>query len=113
MAHQAKKELIWNVFIGDFNQPAIRTFNIFKHHSFYEDVVKFAKKYKDNREEFEEQVRRSLMYYFWSKCEWEIILTGWPTRDDYHDAKIDVYEQVKMNWEPFINYLWENKWSAK
>ena len=108
-----KKELVWNVFVGDFNGKRIERYNIFRHGSFYADVKKYAKKYKDDREKFEEEIKRSLMYYYWSKCEWEIILSGWPNKEGFHEEKIDVYDQVMMNWEVFINYLWENRSSAK
>lgn len=49
------------------------------------------------------------MYYFWSKCEWEIIISGWPPRDDFNDAKIDVYDQVKLNWDKFVDYTWDHR----
>lgn len=108
-----KKELVWNVFVSDFNAQRIDVYNIFRHASFFADVKKYAKKYKDDRPRFEEEIRRSLMYCYWSKCEWEIILTGWPAREGYHEEKVDVYSQVMLNWETFINYLWENRGAAK
>jgi len=113
MAPRAKKELVWNVFVDDFNGRKIQVYNIFHHGGFYADVKKYAKKYKDDREKFEEEIKRSLMYYYWSKCEWEIILSGWPPKDDFDEEKVDVYDQVMLNWEIFINYLWENRSSAK
>ena len=113
MAPRVKKELVWNVFVDDFNGRKIQVYNIFHHGGFYADVKKYAKKYKDDREKFEEEIKRSLKYYYWSKCEWEIILSGWPKKDDFHEEKVDVYDQVMLNWEIFINYLWENRSSAK
>lgn len=47
------------------------------------------------------------MYYFWSKCEWEIILSDFPPSDRFKKKKVDVYEQVMLNWDKFINYLWK------
>jgi hypothetical protein len=32
---------------------------------------------------------------FWSRCEWEMIIHGWPVRKN--DYKIDVHEQIMMN----------------
>lgn len=70
--------LCWNVYYGNCNSKEIEVFNIFEHYSFYKDCVKAKKKFKDDKNRFAEEVRGSLMYYFWSKCEWEIILCHWP-----------------------------------
>jgi hypothetical protein len=48
------------------------------------------------------------MYYFWSKAEWEIIISSWPNRDN-DELKIDVFDQVMLNWEAFVDYCWSNK----
>lgn len=47
------------------------------------------------------------MYYMWSKCEYEIILSPWTGRAD--DIKIDVYDQIMMNWNSFVDYVWSLK----
>ena len=100
--------LEWNVYVDDFNKREIVIHNIFNHYSFVEDLKKIIKKYTEKKE-FSEQVRKILMYYYWSKCEWEIVLQGWPCRDDFKEEKIDVYDQIKLNWNRFIDYIWENK----
>ena len=77
------------------------------------------------------------MYHFWSKSEWEIALTDWPTHIDVKEVarlqkeldehfgrwnrepysidvhlrvaeKIDVFDQVMLNWDIFIDYLWNS-----
>lgn len=101
--------LKWNVYVEKFNRREIAEYNIFNHGYFLEDCRQAAKKHRDNKDDFEEAVRRSLMYYFWSKCEWEIILSDWPPSGKFDDKKVSVYDQVMLNWEIFINYLWENK----
>lgn len=105
--------LEWNVFIENFNAQKIETYNIFDHGGFYKDCHQYlneaVKKKKDlNGKELEEKIRRSLMYYFWSKCEWEIILSSWPPTDRIPQRKIDVYEQVMLNWGAFYHYIIEN-----
>ena len=75
--------LCWNVYIGDFNSGEIKKYNIFNHWRFYEDCVKAKKKFKDNKDGFAAEVKSSLMYYYWSKCEWEIILDHWPDGENY------------------------------
>lgn len=98
----------WNVFYHDINRDKIGTYNIFKHGGFREDVKNAIKKYKD-KDEFAEQLKKELMYYFWAKCEWEIILSPWVGGRNTKDIKIDVYDQVMLNWDVFLDYVWDNK----
>lgn len=66
-------DLEWYVYRYNSNKNKIEPFNIFRHVGFAEDVDKARKKYKV-RDEFIEQVRKELMYYFWSKSEYELII---------------------------------------
>lgn len=129
--------LKWNVFRYDINKNEIVTFNIFDHWRFEEDVQKSLKKFKD-KDEFAEQLRRDLRYYFWSKCEYEVIISSFPVYitmneldrlnservehkekwgKDYFrisvcpdaGSKIDIYEQVMNNWDIFLDYVWNSK----
>ena len=132
-----KYELEWNVFRYDINKDKIVTFNIFDHWKFNEDVQKSLKKFKD-KDEFAEQLRRDLMYYFWSKYEYEVVITTfppyitmdelsrlnderWSHKDRYGTdyvrqnvnldtgIKIDIYEQVMNNWNIFLDHVWNSK----
>ena len=134
--HITGTRLIWNVIEHDINGRKIDVYNVFEHGSFAESLLQIKKKYK-TFEEFAEQVRRELQYYFWSKSEWEVIVTTWPPYIDGKEldrlnkereehikefgqfrfehvnvetgVKIDVYDQIMLNWEQFITYLWENR----
>lgn len=89
--------LSWNVYIGDFNSGKIKCWNIFNHWFFYDSCVKAKKKYKDNMEGFAEDVRSNLMYYFWSKCEYEVVIQPWPSGELYElreDVKIRHLNQM-------------------
>ena len=103
----------WNVYIEDFNGQCIRKFNIFRHHGFREDCAKAARKRGTDFEAFAATVRQSLMYFFWSKCEYEIILGGWPEKPSFREEKVDVYDQVMLNWDVFIRWLWDNRKALK
>lgn len=100
--------LKWNVYYENFNARKIEVYNVFKHPGFYADCSEAARKYQD-KDAFTAAVLRSLRYYYWSKCEWEIVLTAWPPRQDFNDEKIDVAGQIELNWDRFIDYLWANK----
>lgn len=105
--------LEWNVFIEYFNEKEIKPYNIFNHYRFCEDCIKYAKKRGMTKEKFAEEIRKSLQYYFWSKCEWEIILSAWVPSKSVPDVKIDVYEQVMLNFDVFIDYLWSHRKELK
>ena len=129
--------LEWNVFRHDVNKNKIVAFNVFDHYRFNEDVQKSLKKFRD-KSEFAEQLRRDLMYYFWSKYEYEVVITTfppyitmdeldrvnyerWSHKDKYGTdyvrqnvnldtgIKIDIYEQVMNNWDLFLDYVWNSK----
>ena len=86
----------------------METFNVFNHRSFVLDVDKDLRR-SQTKEEFAEKLRRSLMYYFWSKCEWEIIVSPWVGGRGDEGIKIDVYWQVMNNWDIFLDYIWNIK----
>lgn len=131
-----KSKLVWNIF--NERNGEIFPVNLFEYnYKFLEDLLKIKKKYKDSFEEFANAVRDSLQYYYWSKSEYETVITSWPPyiEDEelnrlksekekriqengkfYRAAvnlnvgyKIDIYTQVMMNWDRFIYYIWDNK----
>ena len=101
--------LAWNVYLDDFNNRRIRTMDIFRHESFLDGCRKAAKKYTEDRQAFAAQIEKLLKYYFWSKCEYEIVLDTWPPSPRFHPEKVDVYDQVMLNWPVFIDWLWSNR----
>lgn len=105
-----KKELVWNVYIHDVNHNRITPYNIFQHSSFckylYKAKVKYLKKDSFDFDTFMEEVKKELMCYFWSKCEWGIIIKAWAVSKV--EEKVDVCGQIMMNWEAFKEYLYNN-----
>lgn len=126
--------MVWNVYREDFNRRAIVKYNIFDHSSFAKDVEKLLKE-DISKDEFVKNMRRSLFYYFGSKTEYETVITSWPVHidkteldklnteyEEYNNKwshypykinvapevgkKVSVYDQVMMNWEPFVEYVW-------
>ena len=129
--------MVWNVYREDFNRRAIVKYNILDHRGFAQDVNKLLKE-DISKDEFAEQLKRSLMYWFWCKSEHEVIISSWPVYIDkeeldrintkyeeynnkwghypytinvspYVGKKIDIYSQVMMNCDQFIEYIWSNK----
>ena len=101
------RELVWNVFHYNPNFKKIEFFNIFDHWKFREEIERALKKSK-TREELEKAVKSELMYAFWSKCEWETLITSFPEKEDV-TIKVDVYWQVINNFDRFVDYIAQNK----
>lgn len=99
-------KLTWKVFYYSMNKRIIYDFDIFEHISFLEDVKK-ALKTINNKQEFAKELKSLLMYYFWSKCEYEVVITPFSNNiKESEKRKVDVYTQVMLNWEVFLNYVW-------
>lgn len=84
----------------EYNKKLLHKFNKLD----FDSQVKFV---------FEKEVRSYLRYYFGGKFEWEITVTTWPPHlidasELEVSQKLDVYEQVMMHWQPFIDYLERN-----
>lgn len=136
MANNIK--LCWNVYRDDWNANKIEVYNVFNHSSFNKDVQGLLMKKDISREEFEESVKRYAQYYFWAKCEYEIILTSWPIRvtqeglkemeeenNEFYKrngkfppavhsnlavaSKIDIYDQLMLNFKSFVEYIWNTR----
>ena len=129
--------LEWNVYYEDINAKTIRPLNVFQHHGFREDVEEAMKK-SLTYEKFSHEIKRSAQYYFWCKSEYEVVITSWPPYIETEKElprlvnekanntllgwstkylnirpavgeKIDIYDQLKLNWDRFIDYLWKEK----
>lgn len=130
-------KLQWNVYTHNFNDKGIEVFNVFDHSRFFEDVKKSLKKC-ETKEEFAKQLRGYLFYYYGSKSEWEVVITSWAPRIKMSELdrlnaeredtlrkynrepyslyvnpdiakKIDVYSQVMLNYDVFVDYVWLHK----
>lgn len=100
--------LEWNVYHHNFNKDEIEVYNVFDHWRFQEDLRSLVNECK-TKEEFGERLNRDLMYYYWSKSEWEVLVYPWCGSRNDKPIKIDVYDQVRNNWNVFLDYVWENR----
>lgn len=142
-------KLEWNIFIEDPNKREIVVKNIVPW--IWEDLKKWKSEVKkrekkyiqenghtdgkfdyDTFEWFKEELRKRLQWQFWSRCEYEIVLTdvfGSIKREELErlveeynkdktkyrynvnldvERKIDVYEQIMLNFDIFAKYMWDN-----
>ena len=104
---------------------------------------KQANECREHVEDFEDkQLRNICQYHFWARCEYEIVLIDWPPSIDRNEVyrlvdedknhfdkygtypyrftpnlcvskKIDVYQQLGLNWEQFKKYIFDNEKEIK
>ena len=55
-------------------------------------------------EELLQFIEMESLCQFWSRCEYEMIIHGWPVQKN--DYKIDVHEQILMNIDTIANILY-------
>ena len=133
-----KNHLEWMVYKEDFNRKRIVKSNVFNYVGFLEGCKKAYRKYKqdDQVKDLEKEIRGLAMYYFWAKCEYEIMITSWPpsiTKEEAKEiqlcveenearykhlprvfgvelavsSKMDIYGQLLLNWDRFIDYVYD------
>ena len=139
-------ELLENIVVKVFNlnNQTIENYVPFSD-KYWLKEIKSIKKKCDTKEKFYEELRREVMWRYWAKAEWELIVTKtadgrailspWcgclntyesaidVTDDTSFDwvgfaeehiskqvfkncAKIDVYDQLCLNWDEFVDYVW-------
>lgn len=101
----------WYVYVESFNARTIEKRDLFAHGAHIKEIAKMFKKCGDDKDAFTKELRSELMYYYWARCEWEVIITSWPPSPEgtFKDVKIDVFDQLNMNWDVFVDYIWNNR----
>lgn len=116
----------WYVYREHFNSHEIEVFDVFRHISFRDNTINLKKK-NLGKDEFSKELKSIAMYYFWSKCEYEVVITSWPPYIDNAELqrlnkedpayeqnvrlsvgrKVDVYQQLELNWDRFVDYVYD------
>lgn len=93
----------FNVIIYDINRKKFKPYNVM---DFFVDEYNEEKSKPKTFDEFKEFVERKSMWMFWSRCEYEIILSDWPPSGV--EEKWDIYRQIMMNIDIVTEILMEN-----
>ena len=98
------EKLEWYVINYDFNRKEMEDFNIFRSVRFTEGVENLLKE-NLSFDEFVERLEKELMYAFWSKVEYEVMIG-----DVFGtiERKVDIYSQVKPNVRLLAKYILDN-----
>lgn len=94
----------FNVLTWDFNGKNLTTTDVLP---YFRDEYKRAKKNERPQtiNEWKEFIKRWGMYRYWSRCEYEIIVSPWPAQDKR--VKIDVWDQINSNIDIIAEILYE------
>lgn len=85
----------YNVILWDINRREFIPYDIFPYLKKVYQEAKEKKKEPKTFEEFKEFIRKESMYMWWGRCEYEILISDWPSQSK--TEKIDVHYQVMMN----------------
>lgn len=105
----------WKVCIFDINSNKLVDYDILKHR---EKFVKDLKKSCSTKEEFVDRFFRDLMWQYWSRCEYELLIyienervfvQPWVGCTDPEEARVDVTEFPNFNWQAFAELMIYNK----
>lgn len=104
--------MVWNVLVEDFNKHTIELRNVFELSvRFNRELEALRQKECVSYEDFSADLRHATMRAFWSKCEYEVLVCPWPYHPDQNaERKIDVYDQLNLNWDAFVSYTIGNLW---
>lgn len=88
-------------FVWRDDNDRFRQYNIFNHGGFVGELKRLSG--EQDREVFNYELNRILRYYFWGKCEHELVLKQ---LIGDNEKKIDVYSQIALNFDRFSDYVW-------
>lgn len=128
------------VYVENFNKNKIEKYNVLSD-AIVEEILDNAVE-NPTKENFAKATEQVFKYYFWARSEWEVIVTDWPPHvgisevnrlvnevDKYTAVmgkepyllmtklnvaeKIDVYDQLKLNWNILIDYMYRELYCDK
>ena len=94
----------FNVLYWDWNAKKLTTYDILPY--FRDRYAEIKKKDRPvTKEEWARFVATNGKYMFWARCEYEIIVSSWPKRDE--EVKIDIWQQIENNLDLVVELLME------
>lgn len=95
------KKIEWYAFYQEFNSDRLKYVNVIRQ-SLIDRVKKLIRKNADYGE-IKREIDASLMYDYWSKSEYEVIVSNWGGKE--FEQKIDIYYQLQPNIDRITEYL--------
>ena len=94
----------FNVLRWDINRNELVTYDVLPY---------FRKCYKERKkkdkpvavDEWKKFIKQEGMRMFWSRCEYEIIISPWPPQKKDVSVKVDIWQQIEMNLDLIVELL--------
>lgn len=93
----------FNVIIYNINREKFEPYNVM---NFFVDEYIEDEEKLTTFDEFKKFVEHKSIWMFWSRCEYEIILSDWPPSGV--EEKWDIHRQIMMNIDIVTEILMEN-----
>lgn len=104
----------FNVLVWGINSRRLETYDVLPY--FRREYSALNKKDRPHtREQWETFIRSRGMYKYWSRCEYEIIVSPWPPEEirdsegkktgERVEKKIDVWQQIENNLDLIVDIL--------
>lgn len=90
----------FNVIYQDYNTRTFSSYDVIPY--LVEEYKKVRNKPK-TKKDFLEFIEKTSMRQWWARCEYEIIISGWPNQDN--EEKWDIHKQVMMNLDVIADVL--------
>lgn len=83
----------------DFNKDTLEHYDIIPYlaECYYADKKSRSKNaiHPKTFDEFKEFILNKSSYMYWSRCQYEVLVSDWPKKANIY--KLDIYEQIEMN----------------
>lgn len=107
MKNKLDTDFKWNVWIWDFNHDKLEQYDVVP--MLLTELKSLRKEYFPmDKKSMNNELKSWARYHFWAKCEYEMIVQSWPKKNN--EEKVDVYNQLMLNWDTFSEAFWKNVW---
>lgn len=97
-----KEKEKFNVLVWDINGNKLIPYDVLPYfRNRYRELAK--SKRPKTKEQWESFITSTGVSMYWSRCEWEILVSPWPTNEGR--VKIDVWAQIKNNFDLIVKLL--------
>ena len=107
MKNKSDTDFKWNVWIWNFNNDILEQYDVVP--MLLRELKSLRKEdFPMNKRSMDKELKTWAQYYFWSRCEYEMIVQDFHKKDN--EEKVDVYDQLMLNWDTFSDAFWKNVW---
>ena len=107
MKNKSDTDFKWNVWIWNFNNDSLEHYDIVP--MLLRELKSLRKEdFPMDKKSMNKELKSWSRYHFWSKCEYEMIVQDFHKKDN--EEKVDVYDQLMLNWDTFSEAFWKNVW---